>query len=165
MKNIIISKKNTISVYQFMDMCGLECKEKNNVNISHKTMLKKLELRNSLFPKQVIVPKSVSFDKIKREDILRGSVLLVLDDMDKVIAYMNPNRENLKVLLNELQSVKSRKRAMKERKLYLQKEGYVELPNGEIVSKDILEENQEKVTDNRTVKLINKYGYKMRGAL
>ena len=43
MSSIIISDKDTINVYKFMEMCGLKCEVKRNINISHKIMLKKLE--------------------------------------------------------------------------------------------------------------------------
>lgn len=90
MSSIKIGKENTINVYEFMRICGLECKNKDNVLISHKIMLRKLELRHNLFPREVIVPKKIPFKFVKKEDILRGRVLIVRDDYNDSLAFINP---------------------------------------------------------------------------
>ena len=50
---------HAISVYQFMSLCGLLCKKKENIKISHEIMMRKLSLRNEKFPEQVKYPKKV----------------------------------------------------------------------------------------------------------
>ena len=87
---LIISKKDTISVYKFMDMCGLKCVYKDNVKVSHKIMERKLVLRHSLFPDEIIVPKKVDYSLIQKEDILRGKYVPVMDDCKKILIYENP---------------------------------------------------------------------------
>lgn len=102
MSSIIISDKDTINVYKFMEMCGLKCEVKRNVNISHKIMLKKLCLRHSLFPSKVVIPKRISYSKINNEDIRRGKIVIVKDDYEKKIAYSNPIDFNSDMFLMSL---------------------------------------------------------------
>lgn len=105
MSSIIISDKDTINVYKFMEMCGLKCEVKRNVNISHKIMLKKLCLRHSLFPSKVVIPKRIAYSKINNEDIKRGKIVIVKDDYEKKIAYSNPIDFNSKLFLTSLKYV------------------------------------------------------------
>lgn len=105
MSSIIISDKDTINVYKFMEMCGLKCEVKRNINISHKIMLKKLCLRHSLFPSKVVIPKRISYSKINNEDIKRGKIVIVKDDYEKKIAYSNPIDFNSKLFLKSLKYV------------------------------------------------------------
>lgn len=87
---LIVSKKNTISIYRFMEMCGLKCTYKHNIKVSHSIMQRKLELRYELFPDEIILPKKVDYSLIKKDDILRGRYLPVMDDCKKILIYENP---------------------------------------------------------------------------
>ena len=87
---ILISEKNTISVYQFMEMCGLECSKKDNIKVSHNIMMKKLALRHKSFP-NVVVPKKAAFSSINTEDVLKGNIIIVRDDYKNCFPYYKPN--------------------------------------------------------------------------
>jgi len=87
---LIVSKKDTISIYRFMEMCGLKCNYRSNIKISHAIMQKKLELRYELFPDEIILPKKVDYSLIQKDDILRGKYLPVIDDCKRILIYENP---------------------------------------------------------------------------
>lgn len=78
---------HAISVYQFMSLCGLLCKKKENIKISHEIMMKKLSLRNEKFPEQVKYPKRVKKEFINEQDLLLGDMYLVFDDYGKTQCY------------------------------------------------------------------------------
>lgn len=80
-------QKETISIYRFMEMCGLKCPWKENVLISHEIMLRKLSLRFSKFPTEIAMPIRISFKSIKSEMVRRGIVFLVKDDYDQILPY------------------------------------------------------------------------------
>lgn len=86
-----------IDVYQFMEMCGLICAYKENVRISHTIMLKKLYIRYNSFPLAIDYPETVSFASIKKEDILTGRIVLVMDDYKKVVPYRRPMKNTYKM--------------------------------------------------------------------
>ena len=88
-------QKEIISVYRFMEMCGLKCPWKENVLISHEIMEKKLSLRHDKFPTKVLMPRRVSFKKIKTDMIYRGDAFLVRDDYDQILPYVLPLKRKI----------------------------------------------------------------------
>lgn len=88
MKEVEYGQKDTISVYAFMRMCGLEC-PKSNVRISHSIMLRKLALRSHKFD-NVVLPEIVSYKRVTSEDIIKGNIVCVVDDMGKTCFYKRP---------------------------------------------------------------------------
>jgi hypothetical protein len=130
------NKEDNISVYRFMENCGMHCKYKKNVRISHKIMLKKLEFRYKLFPEVIILPKSVSFNSYEKEDVLNGNVVEVVDDYGQVIAYKNPLLFKEQELLIKLIKSADKKTLAEIRKSILKEQGFVENNNGEIITED-----------------------------
>lgn len=84
------SKKYIIDVYQYMEFCGLICKRKEGVKLSHLAVEKKILLRKKKFPYSISEPIHESFKNIHEDDVLRGKILLVCDDYDKVQPYRRP---------------------------------------------------------------------------
>lgn len=148
---VVISDKDTINVYKFMEMCGLKCKIKKNVKVSHSIMLRKLELRHKLFPSEVCVPSQINIYSINNEDVKRGNIILVKDDYDKRIAYDNPKKlENIELdKLTERERKQIRKKLLKEYKKELEnsdetlKAGYIKY----LVRKQTKEQNEEENID------------------
>lgn len=94
MKKYEISLSDAISVYQFMDMCGLQVEKRKNILVSHKIMMRKLKCRGGM----VTIPIRVPFDILKNpENVKSGSYILVKDDYNKVFSYKRPTglRESL----------------------------------------------------------------------
>lgn len=84
------SENYIIDVYQYMEFCGLYCKRKNGVKLSHKAAQKKILLRKQEYPLKIATPIHESFGEIKDEDVLKGRILLVRDDYDQVHPYRRP---------------------------------------------------------------------------
>mgnify|MGYP004630779977 FL=1 len=78
---------HAVSVYQFMSLCGLLCKKKEKIKISHEIMMRKLSLRNEKFPEQIKYPKRVKREFINEQDLLLGDMYLVFDDYGKTQCY------------------------------------------------------------------------------
>lgn len=140
------SGKNIIDIYTFMRMSGLECKRKKNIRVSHKIMEKKMNLRHESFPEQIILPKRVSFDNYLNEDVLRGDILEVVDDYNRVIAYRNPLKLKEDQLLTVLINTADRRSLERIRKAILKEQGYLIESNGDIISKEEYQENMEEDT-------------------
>ena len=151
-----VSKKYIINIDEFMENY-LGKVYNGNSKLTHNEMCIYLK------SKDISIPNKVSFKCIKNEDILNGSILCVKDEENKIIIYRNPKLIDLNVLLNELKSEKNKRISMIARRTYLQSIGYIQLSNGYIAKEEDLEKNQMRCIDNRTKKLINRYGYKMRG--
>jgi len=84
------SKSETISVYQFMEMCGLVCNQNGNILISHEAMMKKLLKRSTKFPTKIAIPVRLPFHIISCEKVKIGEILLVEDDYKKIFPYERP---------------------------------------------------------------------------
>jgi len=118
-----------IDVYQYMGFCGLECKRKKGVKLSHKAVEKKLILRKESFPFKISTPIHESFKSFNDEDVLRGRVLLVKDDYDQVHPYRRPYiRVETPKLTKEEQEI-IRERLIKEE---LEKDNDSSLKPGEL---------------------------------
>lgn len=76
-----------VSIYRFMEYCGLTCEKKKNIMISHKIMLRKLALRHERFPDKILMPKSIPFNTILKDQVYVGNVFLVKDDYNQVLPY------------------------------------------------------------------------------
>lgn len=118
-----------IDVYQYMEFCGLECKRKKGVKLSHKAVQKKILLRKKSFPFKIATPIHESFAEITDEDVLRGKILLVKDDYEQVHPYRRPYiRVDTTVLSKEEQAIIRQKLIEEE----LEKEKDNSLKPGEI---------------------------------
>ena len=151
-----VSKKYIITIEEFMENY-LGKVYNGNSKLTHNEMYIYLKSKN------MGIPRRVAFKCIKDEDILNGNILYVKDKENKIIVYRNPKHIDLKILLNELKSEKSKRNSMIARRTYLKSIEYVQLSNGCVIKEEDLEENQVRCIDNRTKKLINRDGYKMRG--
>ena len=70
-----------VSVYRFMQICGLECDKKENVLLSHKIMMRKLSLRHSKMPDKCLLPRRACRENVKNDLIKTGAIVLVEDVM------------------------------------------------------------------------------------
>ena len=84
------SRRDIITVYQFMSMCGLECGKNRSIPISHEAMIRKLRCRNEKFPDKVCLPVRLPFKSISYEQVKCGAILLVEDDFRNLIPYKKP---------------------------------------------------------------------------
>lgn len=166
-----------ISIYRFMEYCGLECPKKENVLISHKIMMRKLELRKQQFPEKIRVPKHISFNIIKKAEVYNGVFFLVKDDYDQVLPYFLAGRfcQIEKVSQEELarrreevlSTVQTNSEEMSEGyKKYLFRKNYKELEERKLAIMQMLKEQREnpelEVTEKITrYKRVNarKYAY------
>ena len=106
MKKHYFSENDAISVYQFMDMCGLSVKRKNNILLSHKAMIRKLELRRGM----VSIPKKTHLDTMfSEENIKTGKIILVRDDYNQVLVYDRP-KPNLTTKVPQTKEEKEERR-------------------------------------------------------
>lgn len=80
-----------ISVYKFMEKCGLHCEPQGNIAVSHEIMLRKLRARQNKFPDMIVVPNAISFNQITKEDVKTGNTILVKDDLKNVVPYRMPH--------------------------------------------------------------------------
>lgn len=92
MKKKYYGNDDVITVYKFMERCGLHCEVKGNICVSHEIMMRKLRARNEKFPDKVIVPESIAFGQIEKEDVKTGKTILVKDDTKQIRAYHLPTR-------------------------------------------------------------------------
>lgn len=166
-----------ISIYRFMEYCGLECPKKENVLVSHKIMMRKLELRKQQFPDKIQVPRHISFNAIKREKVYSGVFFLVKDDYDQILPYFLAGRVHQieKVSQEELarrreailSTVQTNSEEMSEGyKKYLFRKNYKELEEQKLAIMKMLKEQREnpelEVTEKITrYKRVNarKYAY------
>lgn len=110
---------DVISVYKFMEMCGLRCEMKKNISISHEIMIRKLRLRNKQFPNVVLVPTRAAFRNITTERVKIGNIILVKDDYKNIIAYNHPRKFERDINLNDSERESVREKLINE---YLQEE-------------------------------------------
>lgn len=76
-----------VSIYRFMEYCGLSCLKKKNIMVSHKIMMRKLSLRHEQFPDKILMPKNIPFNTILKEQVYVGNVFLVRDDYNQILPY------------------------------------------------------------------------------
>lgn len=112
MKKFYYSDSDTISVYQFMSMCGLDVIYQKNKPISHQAMMEKLigKQGNVTIPTRPNLAHFYSLENIKR-----GRIVLVKDDYNKVLVYNRPIR-NLIVNTQKIEEEKEkiRKKLLEE---------------------------------------------------
>ncbi len=150
MKKHYTNSKNIISIYRYMEICGLECKFKKNVRVSHSIMEKKLNLRHGIFPEEVLLPVRVSFDDYINEDVLSGKIIEVIDDYNKVLAYRNPLLMRKEELLNSLIKNADKKTLKRIREDIIEASGYNVSVSGKI------EKNEEEYTEPEITEKINR---------
>lgn len=87
MKKFYYSDNDTISVYQFMSMCGLDVIYQKDKPLSHQGMMEKLVGKQGkvTIPTKPNLAHCYSLDNIKR-----GRIVLVKDDYNKVLVYNRP---------------------------------------------------------------------------
>ena len=153
MKKYYTNGKDIISIYRYMEVCGLHCKFKKNVRISHSIMEKKLTLRHNEFPSEVFRPVRISFEDYNHEDVLSGKIVEVVDDYNKVIAYRNPLLLQEETLFNYL-NFADKKSLKKIRKALLEEQGYNISASG-IIDKKVIYDYEPDITEkiNRNKKL------------
>lgn len=135
MKRKYLSENDAISVYEFMENCGLICNRKKGIKISHKIMLKKLALRKKLFPEKVVCPTEYFYRTTDVEGVYTGKLCYVVDDYGNKMFYRNPMRRNILSLLEELNSDENKSNLSKNRNIALKSEGYYENKHGEVLPK------------------------------
>lgn len=132
MKRKFYGNNDIISVYKFMEMCGLHCNPKGNICVSHEIMRRKLRLRNEKF-ENVVVPEIVPYHLITKELVKSGRIILVKDDSKKIEAYRIP------VLDYSKQTTEEERRIIREK---------------------LIQEELEKVTENIMKPGYQKYLYR-----
>ena len=125
-----VSRKNILEIREFM-WNFLNLKYDGKLKLTHE------EFSNYLIMKGKTHLKHDNFKKIKKEDILNGTYILVRDDVGKIIPYEMPI--NLSMLCNQIKQNEEKLKRDLVRKRYLEEQGYRELPNGEVLSNDFFE--------------------------
>ena len=82
-----------VSVYRFMQICGLECDKKENVLLSHKIMMRKLSLRHSKMSDKCLLPRRACRENVKNDLIKTGAIVLVEDDYGEKLPYYTPRKD------------------------------------------------------------------------
>ena len=90
MKKKFYGSNDIVTVYKFMEMCGLQCEPKGNICVTHEIMMRKLRARNEKFKDKIIVPEIVPFHSIIKEEVTCGKTILVRDDSKIIVAYHIP---------------------------------------------------------------------------
>ena len=88
-----VSKTYILNINEFMENF-LDIKYEGKNKLTHKEML------IYLWEKKAVLPERISFKKINKEKILKGYCLMVKDESNKVMPYVNPKR--LDNLMQEL---------------------------------------------------------------
>ena len=170
MKKKFYGSDDVISVYKFMEMCGLHCRTKGNLYVSHEIMMRKLRDRNKKFEDQIIVPEVVPFHLIIKDDVKSGKIILVRDDNKIIEAYRIP------ILDYSVQMTEEERRTIRENLIQEQlekiteniiKPGYQKYlyrkskKNTEINQEDFTEDEEYEVTEKkvRMMKLDRKRHY------
>ena len=125
-----VSRKNILEIREFM-WNFLNLKYDGKLKLTHE------EFSNYLIMKGKTHLTHANFKKIKKEDILNGTYILVRDDVGKIIPYERPI--NLSMLCNQIKQNEEKLKRDLIRKRYLEEQGYRELPNGEVLSNDFFE--------------------------
>ena len=95
-----VSKKYIVSINEFMDNF-IDMPYTGKDKLTHK------EMKRYLYEKDKIIPSTISFKKIKKEDVLRGNCILVRDVTGKIIAYDNPKKID-KIMIETLMNNKDK---------------------------------------------------------
>lgn len=140
-----------VSVYRFMQCCGLECPKKRNILISHKIMMRKLMARYEKMPDKIKVPRSAMRQYVKKEAIKTGKIILVEDDYGEKLPYYAPNVELKLEEVSKEELAKRREKALEEvmlekKKTSLGKQKYLERKKKKLElakQKNELEEEKE----------------------
>ncbi len=88
-----VSKTYLLNINEFMENF-LDIKYEGKNKLTHKEMI------IYLWEKNAVIPERISFKKINKEKILKGYCLMVKDESNRVIPYVNPKR--LDNLMQEL---------------------------------------------------------------
>lgn len=113
MKKKFYGSNDVITVYKFMEMCGLKCNPKGNICVSHEIMMRKLNARNKKMNEKVIVPEIVPFHSIIKEEVKSGKTILVKDDNQIIEAYHIPEIEHV-IEMSEEERMKIREKLIQE---------------------------------------------------
>lgn len=160
------SIKNIISIEEFLLNYILNEKDSKKYDGGRVTLTHE-EMNLYLFVNGYKSPNRIPFKKVKEFDLLTGEVLLVKDEIKKVIAYYNPRRTNITLLEQELNSAENKKNALKKRRNYLKSIGYIETKNGEVIEKDLIDEIEDTIIQkiNRNKRLANENIHGMKGRI
>ncbi len=135
-KKYYTNNNETISIYRYMELCGLVCSKRKRTRLSHEAMLRKVLKRYEIFPENIFIPHPLSFDQIQTEDILLGKIVYVVDDYKKVIPYSNPLYFDIKELMTYLTHNASEKELRNQRNVTLKAQGMIEDDYGELMNLD-----------------------------
>lgn len=145
-----VSLASSISVYRFMELCGLYCEPKKKKKISHGIMMRKLEARYEMYPDKIIIPTTVSFSRFDKDELLSGDIVMVKDELGKVKAYKNPQILKERNLLKFLINSNDKNSLNRIREKILEEQGYVTDSMGEIIpieENDILSQYELEFTE------------------
>lgn len=129
MKNKYFGSDDIITVYKFMERCGLHCETKGNIAVSHEIMMKKINSRHQKFPDSITVPKAISFKEVEKDEVKRGKIILVQDDLKNIVPYIMPILSLPSYTENELEIIRLqniKEQLLKEQEVNQeQKPGYI----------------------------------------
>ena len=134
-----------LSVYRFMEYCGLDCPKKENILISHEIMMRKLALRHEKFPDKVSLPVRMSLKKIDKNDVYEGRTFLVKDDYKNILPYYVPKKLDLIEEAPEEEFARRRKESLLEESLEVKKE----MPNGYI--RYLIRKNKRELLEEKKI--------------
>lgn len=161
-----VSVKNVIEIDKFLFNYVLSLKDFKKFNDKDKICTHD-DLSYYLFVNGYKTPDRISFKSIKKSDILSGRVILVRDFSGKIVPYNNPKILNISKLQEELNSEENRKISLKNRRMILKEQGYIEAKNGDIIKEELIDEKEDTITCkiNRNKKLINQNIHGMKGRI
>lgn len=159
-----VSAKYVIEIRKFMMNFVFNDKDVNK-GVVFDGKLTHDDMNLYLFDKKYRIPKRAKFNQIKKTDLLSGKILLIKDEIGKVIPYHNPRITNIEMLEEELHSLENKKRTYKARREFLKSQGYVETCRGDVIEKQLIDEEEDYITSkiNRNKVLVNRNCHGMRG--
>ena len=122
-----------ISIYRYMELCGLFCEKRKHVRLSHKIMLGKVRKRQYLFTDKIVLPRPATLE-YEKEEILTGKIILVKDDIGKILPYYNPLYFREKLLMDYLTSHADKRELKNIRNSILKEQGFIEDKDGAVVN-------------------------------
>lgn len=137
MAKLFASKKYIISIEEFMDNYvgkHYDGKEK----LTHRVM--SMYLHEKCLPRLL----QMRISSVTTSDILTGRYLLVRDKNNQVLVYRNPAQHNLNCLLDEINASHNPEKLETIRDSILSSLGYTYNQDGEVVTKQECEEQQQK---------------------
>lgn len=153
MTKIFTSKKNIISIEEFMELY-IGCRYDGSLKLTHSVM------QDYLFENDYEPVKRVKFNSISKEGILKGEYVIVKDNNNQLLIYLNPKFKSFDTLLSELKASSRRGKLHNIRKTNLYNEGYtIEYGRIERINNDDLELNITEKVNRQKCKCKGKYRF------